>query len=65
MMIQDMKVDIERKAIELPTQRLDHLTFNEISDYTFENKANGYVAYSAPPGGYDDSVIAIALANES
>ena len=65
MMIQDLKVDIEQKDIALPTQRLDHLTFNEISDYTFENKANGYVAYSAPPGGHDDSVIALALANEA
>ena len=63
--IQNMKLDIEKKIIKLPQQTCDEETFIEISDFTFENTESGYVKYSAPTGGHDDAVIALALANEA
>ena len=64
-LIQDLKKDIEDGVISLPTQRLDPVMIKELGDFTKEAKNNGYIAYGHPPGGNDDTVIALALANQA
>ena len=64
-LIQNLKKDIEDGAIQLPSSKLDQIMYNELSAFSKEYKANGYVAYAAPAGQHDDSVIALALANEA
>ena len=64
-LIQDLKKDIEDGVISLPTQRLDPVMIKELGDFTKEAKNNGYISYGHPPGGHDDTVIALALANQA
>ena len=64
-MIQNLKKDIEDGILELPSRTLDHTFFHEFSNFTYEKKKTGYIEYSHPPNGHDDTIIAVALANEA
>ena len=64
-MIQNLKNDIEKGKLRLPSKKLDPQYFFEFGNFTQEQKAGGYIQYSAPDGQHDDSVIATALANEA
>ena len=64
-MIQNLKKDIEEGNIQLPTPELDPVMYNELTMFGAETMGDGYIKYSHPPGGHDDSVIALALANEA
>ena len=64
-MIQNLKNDIEKGKLRLPSKELDPQFFFEFGNFTQEQKPGGYIQYSAPDGMHDDSVIATALANEA
>ena len=64
-MIQDLKKDIEDEILKLPTKRLDPVFFTEMAKFTYEKKEDGYIKYGHPDGGHDDTVIALALANQA
>ena len=63
--IQNLKKDIEEGQIGLPTRKCCAPMFLELGDFTKEEKSGGYIKYSHPSGGNDDTVIALALANEA
>ena len=65
LMIQNLKNDIEKGKLRLPSKSLDPIFFTEFGNYTQEQKAGGYISYGAPDGHHDDTVIATALANEA
>ena len=52
------------KAIEDRELRLleDEVLLNELEAYAFTTTRYGGIQYGAPPGGHDDTVIALALA---
>ncbi len=52
------------KAIEDRELRLieDEVLIGELEAYTFTTSRYGNISYSAPPGGHDDTVMALALA---
>ena len=67
-MIQDLKKDIEDGTIGLPTRKAGPEAVTliaELGDFTKEEKQNGYIAYGHVKGGHDDTVIALALANQA
>lgn len=64
-MIQNLKKDIEDGIMTLPSRNLDPIFVSEMEIFSSEAKPNGTVMYSAPPGAHDDTVIALALANEA
>ncbi len=64
-LIQNLKKDIEDGVLALPTNKCCPSMYHQLGDFTKEEKANGYIAYSHPKGGNDDDVIGLALANEA
>lgn len=62
-MIQHLRKDIDDGKLKLPSPQLDNVMYNELSSFSATPMDNGYIKYSHPPGGHDDSVIALALAN--
>ena len=64
-MIQNLAKDIQDGAVELPTRLLDPIMYHELSVFTKEYMKAGYIRYNAPEGEHDDTVIALALANEA
>ena len=64
-MIQNLKKDIEDGVVTFPTRNLDPILYSEFSSFSQEHKNRGYIEYSAPEGAHDDTVIAVALANEA
>ena len=68
LLIQGLKKAIEDGQLSLPSRHAgpDALAMiKELGDFTKEAKNNGYIAYSHPKGGHDDTVIALALAEEA
>ena len=68
LLIQGLKKAIEDGTISLPSKNAGPdavAMIKELGDFTKEAKNNGYIAYSHPPGGHDDTVIALALAEEA
>ena len=66
--IQGLKKDIEDGTVILPTRKAGPEAVTliaELGDFTKEEKQNGYIAYGHVKGGHDDTVIALALANEA
>ncbi len=57
--INDLALAIERGQLRLLN---DPILINELSSYTQERTVSGRFRYGAPPGGHDDTVIALALA---
>lgn len=64
-LIQGLKKSIEDGDIALPTKQCCPTMFLELGDFTSEVKDGGYIKYGHPSGGHDDSVIALALAEEA
>ncbi len=64
-MIQNLKKDIEDKVLRFPTKALEPVFWSEMSKFTYEKKEDGYIKYGHPEGGHDDTVVALALANEA
>ena len=62
-MIQHLRKDIDDGKLKLPSPQLDSVMYNELAAFSATPMSNGYIKYSHPPGGHDDSVIALALAN--
>ena len=62
-MIQHLRKDIDDGKLKLPSPQLDNVLYNELSTFTATPMDNGYIRYSHPVGGHDDTVIALALAN--
>jgi hypothetical protein len=58
-LINDLALAIERGQVRLLN---DPILINELSSYMQERTASGRFRYGAPPGGHDDTVIALALA---
>ncbi len=64
-LIQNLAHDIFNKEISLPTLKCDRILFNELSDFSYIKKEDGYIKYAATEGKHDDSVVSLALANEA
>lgn len=58
-LINDLALAIERERLRLLN---DPILIHELSTYAVERLPSGRFRYSAPPGGHDDTVIALALA---
>ncbi|MDX1992703.1 MAG: terminase family protein [bacterium] len=58
-LIEALALAIERREIALLP---DPVLLNELASYALERLPGGGYRYSAPPGGHDDTVIALALA---
>lgn len=57
--------DIETQTIELPTQELCPDLHTEFSQYTYKMSPTGKLSFSHSPGGHDDIIDALMLANYS
>jgi hypothetical protein len=57
-LITEMILDIEQGHLKFNTE-----TANELSIFEYSYTSTGYVKYGNAPGGHDDCVIALALAN--
>ena len=67
-LIQDLKKDLEDEVVNLPTNKAGYeaiIMIKELEDFSKEEKQNGYISYGHPQGGHDDTVIALALANQA
>ena len=64
-LIQNLAADIQNGIIGLPTKNLDRVMYDELSDFSYEKKEDGYIKYGHTEGKHDDSVISTALANEA
>lgn len=58
-LIEGLALAIERREISLLP---DPVLLHELDSYSLERLVGGGYRYSAPPGGHDDTVIALALA---
>lgn len=58
-LIESLALALEREEIGLLN---DEVLLGELAAYTLERMASGAYRYSAPAGGHDDTVIALALA---
>lgn len=58
-LIEGLALAIERGELGLLP---DEVLLNELASYTMERLPGGGYRYTAPPGGHDDTVIALALA---
>lgn len=58
-LIEALALALERGELQLLP---DEVLLNELMSYTLERLPGGGYRYTAPPGGHDDSVIALALA---
>ena len=57
--------DIETSTIELPTEELCPELHTEFAQFTYKMAANGKLSFGHIPGGHDDHIDAIMLANYS
>ena len=64
-MVRKLIYDIETVTIELPTEELCPELHTEFSTYTYKLSNNGKLSFTHIPGGHDDFVDAILLANYS
>ncbi len=64
-LIQNLAHDIFKREISLPTKECDRILFEELSDFSYDKKEDGYIKYAATENKHDDSVISLALANEA
>lgn len=60
--IEALALALERGEIILPS---DEALLDELTAYTVAARSGGTFSYSAPPGGHDDTVMALALAWEA
>ena len=58
-LIENLAVRMERVEVTFPNQSV---LINELKSYQYEITPSGNMKYGNPPGGHDDTVIAIALA---
>lgn len=61
--VRKMIADIENGTLILPSKELMPECYNELSSYTYKVSTNGKLSFSHVPGGHDDIVDAIWLAN--
>jgi hypothetical protein len=61
-LIEELALDFEQEAIGILD---DPVLLNELEAYELERLSSGQFRYSAPPGGHDDCVIALALARRA
>ena len=64
-MIRKLISDIETMTVELPCDELVPELHKEMSQYTFKLSQNGKLSFSHPPGGKDDHIDSLLLANYS
>ena len=62
-MIRKLILDIQNGDLELPSKEFYPILYNELSAFTYKVNPNGTIQFGHPPGGHDDTVISLALAN--
>lgn len=61
--IEQLKMDIINKTIQLPTVDLNSKLHKELSNYTFSISRTGLITYHHRPGEHDDYVDSLMIAN--
>jgi len=64
-MVRKLISDIETSTIELPTEELCPELHTEFAQFTYKMASNGKLSFGHIPGGHDDHIDAIMLANYS
>lgn len=64
-MVRKLINDIETTTIEIPTDELCPQLHTEFSQYTYKLSNNGKLSFSHVPGGHDDYIDSLLLANYS
>lgn len=62
-MIRGLIQDMEEGVLQLATKDLSPELYAELSSYTYKLGENGKIKFSHPPGGHDDTIMALAMAN--
>lgn len=57
-LIENLRVAFQNNTISIPN---DQVLIDELEAYTYEVLPSGQIRYSAPDGGHDDTVVALAL----
>jgi len=60
LLIDTLALALEQRTVVLPAE--EEWLLNELEMYSVDVAASGRLRYSAPEGGFDDGVIALALA---
>lgn len=58
--VSGLAVALEQRKVQIPAAC--DVLLRELGHYEYELRANGHVAYSAPPGLHDDAVMSLGLA---
>ena len=64
-MIRGLIQDMQEGSIQLPSKKLLPELYQELASYTYKLGENGKIKFSHPPGGHDDIVMALAIANQA
>lgn len=63
-MIRGLIQDMQEGVIQLPSKALLPELYAELASYTYKLGENGRIHFSHPPGGHDDIIMALAMANQ-
>ena len=62
-MIRGLIQDMQEGVLQLPSKNLSPEMYGELASYTYKLGQNGKIHFSHPPGGHDDTIMALAMAN--
>jgi hypothetical protein len=62
-LVQELRKQISICGISIPTRELCPDMYKELGNYTFTLTKSGLISYHHPPGGHDDYVDSLAIAN--
>ena len=64
-MIRGLIQDMQEGVLQLPSKALSPELYGELASYTYKLGENGRIKFSHPPGGHDDTIMALAMANQA
>ena len=64
-MIRGLIQDMQEGVLQLPSKKLSSELYQELASYTYSLGENGRIRFSHPPGGHDDIIMALAMANQA